>query len=359
MPEPCLRLEDLGWDADWRASASAYADVGAAGRVTRVDRGLCSALTPTGLVRASFGGSVLEAMVDDPRAAPCTGDWCVLRQWPDGPVTVEAVLPRRTALVRAEASGISRGQVLATNVDVVAVVIALHPDPNLGRVERLLSLAWQSGATPVVVLTKADVVSDGLEVASDVRGLAAGVSVLCTSTETGAGIDVLRRRLRGSSVVLVGASGHGKSSLANALVGADALLTRRIRDDGKGRHTSVRRELIPLPGGGAVIDTPGLRGVGLPDSADGLAAAFPDIASLSAHCRFDDCAHAREPGCAVIAAAEIGALSVRRLDSWRRLHSEQQQMALRSDARLRSELHKRLRRESKQLRTSNSHKHRP
>jgi ribosome biogenesis GTPase len=354
---PVPILEALGWDEAWRHAASPYGQVGVAGRVVRVDRGLASVVTADGLVRASFGAPLLEAMLLDTLAGPCTGDWCVVRQWPDGPVTVEAILPRRTALTRAEASRRSRGQVLAANVDLAAIVVALQPEPRMGRLERLLSLAWESGAVPLVVLTKADMVTDAGMLADDVARVAPGVDVICTSTVTGEGLDAIRAQLRGHlTMALLGSSGHGKSSLTNALVGADVLETLAIRADGRGRHTTVRRELVVLPTGGAVVDTPGLRGIGLPDSGDGLAAAFPDLAELAEYCRFTDCSHRAEPGCAVLAAVDGGELAARRLSSWRLLQREQLRMAARTDARLRSELDRQRKYLSKQARAGMRHR---
>lgn len=336
MGEQTLDIRRLGWDDSWREAADACVVNGRVGRISRVDRGLSTVLTVNGPVRASLGASVLDTMAADPLAAPVTGDWCLLRPWCDGPFTVEALLPRRTAVVRAEASGTSRGQVLAANADVVAVVVALHPEPNLSRVERLLTLAWESGARPMVVLAKADLVGDADLVAADVRAVAPEVEVVCTSTVSGVGLQRLRPRAgRSTTVALVGLSGHGKSSLANAMVGAEVLAAKRIRADGKGRHTSVRRELVALPGGGAVIDTPGLRGVGVQDGSRGVAATFADIERLAEGCRFLDCSHTSEPGCAVLSAVADRVLAVRRLDSWRSLHAEQAWMAARARRRLR------------------------
>lgn len=337
-----ISLQQLGWDDTWREQASAYAEHGVPGRVARVDRGLCSLLTSAGVLRASWGAELLDVAAADPLLAPCTGDWGIVRQWPDGPTTLEVLLPRRTAVMRAEAAGTSRGQVLAANVDVVAVVVALHPEPNLSRIERLLSVAWQSGARPMVTLTKADLVSDAEPVSDDVRAAAPAVPVMCCSTVTGEGIEAVRRAIEpGGTLALIGASGSGKSSLTNALVGADVLAVRTLRADGKGRHASVRRELLLLPTGGSVIDTPGLRGIGLQDADEGIAATFPDIADLSSHCRFADCTHQHEPGCAVREAIAAGELGVRRLESWAKLQREAQWMASRSDGRLRAEQRKR------------------
>jgi ribosome biogenesis GTPase / thiamine phosphate phosphatase len=335
--EPAGDLAALGWDAVWAEQARAHGS-DAIGRVTRVDRGVCTVLSAEGAVRASLGGDLLDAMAHDATEAPCTGDWVTLRHWPDERTTAEAVLPRRSSIVRADPAPDSRGQVLAANLSHVGVVAGLDQLPTMTRLERLLAIAWQSGATPIVLLTKADLAADAAEIARDAAVAAPGVDVLCCSTVTGEGLDELRSRLGpGTTLALIGSSGAGKSSLVNSLVGAEVLTTKRIRSDGRGRHTSVRRELVPIPGGGAVIDTPGLRSAGLFDSDEGLAATFADIAHLAQSCRFGDCAHETEPGCAVLAAVESGELSERRLESWRKLQREQEWMAARKDARLRAE----------------------
>lgn len=325
-------LESIGYTpqmARWAAAADAEV-----GRVVRVDRGLAEVLTEGGLLRAGYSGDLLGEVAHDPTLAPTTGDWVVVRDWPDHRHTVEQVLPRSSAVVRATAGKQSHGQVLCANADHVAVVVAMHPDPAVRRVERLLSLAWESGATPVVVLTKTDLVPDAEYVAEDVAAAAPGVEVVCTSTVTGAGIGRLRATAAGGrTTALVGASGHGKSSLVNALAGAEVLGTRGIRADGRGRHTSVRRELVLLPGGGAVIDTPGLRGVGLLGTGEGLDRTFAEVTALLEHCRFRDCSHREEPGCAVRAALESGLLPVRRYESWVELSTEAERAARRRAAR--------------------------
>ena len=307
------------------------------GRVIRVDRGVAGVLTEAGVIRSSFGSQLLNDMAKDPAAGPCTGDFVVIRDWPDARNSLEQVLPRRTAVIRATAGEQSVGQVLCANLDLAAVVVSLHPAPAMSKVERLLVLAWESGAQPVVLLTKADKVGDAALVAEDVEAAAPGVEVVSTSTRTGEGLARLGDLIDGRHTIgLLGPSGHGKSSLTNALVGADVLTTRTIREDGRGRHTSVRRELVLLPGGGAVIDTPGLRGIGLMDGNVGVPRAFPDVEELVAVCRFADCRHAGEPGCAVVQAIADGTLSVRRLESWQRLQREMEWMATRRDARLRA-----------------------
>ena len=332
-------LASLGWDATFDA---AYQTVAAdrtdqlPGRVMRADRGVCTVLTATGTLRASAAGALLAAAGTDPETLPCAGDWVVVRHWPDGRISAEAVLPRRSAVVRRTAGKDATGQVLAANIDTAAVVEPVDPSPDLGRVERLLSLAWQSGAEPLVVLTKADLAADPATIALQVCDAAPGVEVIAVSAERGQGVDALRPRVApGLTCALLGRSGSGKSTLVNALAGATVMATQRVRRaDGKGRHTTTYRALVPLPGGGAVLDTPGLRAVGLLDGADGFDRTFTDIAELAAGCRFADCSHATEPGCGVRAALASGELPVRRWESWQRLRRELAYEARRKDARL-------------------------
>ncbi|MEU4194116.1 ribosome small subunit-dependent GTPase A [Kribbella sp. NPDC026611] len=350
-------LQALGLDGSTADVLLSFPDL-VPGRVSRVDKGLATVLTEDGPVRATWSGALLAAIAADPQAGPCTGDWVVLRFWPDERITLESVLPRRTTIVRAEVGGSSRGQVLAANVDVIAIVIGLVPEPRIGRIERFLALAWESGARPVVVLTKSDLVGDADSIADDVAVAAPGADVLVCSASTGFGLESVRALLDGNATVaLLGSSGAGKSSLVNALAGVELLDVQAIREDGKGRHTSVRRELIVLPSGGVVIDTPGLRGIGLQESGEGLAAAFPDVTALADLCKFKDCSHVTEPGCAVRAGLDDGTLPYRRYESWVKLQKEAAYMARRADARLRSEMKKEWVRTSKSYRRD--HKPRP
>jgi ribosome biogenesis GTPase / thiamine phosphate phosphatase len=335
-------LERLGWDEGW---ALAFAPLAAAGlepaRVMAVDRGAVDLAGASGDLRATLGGGVLDALAADPAAGPCSGDWAGVRAWPDGRLTAEVLLPRRTAVVRAAASGESRGQVLAANVDDVLVTVALDVEPKLGRVERLVALAWESGARPLLVLTKADLASDAEYLAADLSAVAPGVDVLVVSAVTGAGMDRLREVAQpGRTLALIGQSGVGKSTLVNALSGTDSVVVSPIGARGKGRHTTVRRELVPLPGGSLLLDTPGLRGVGViesADGADGITKAFPEVESLAANCRFADCLHEAEPGCAVLEAVEDGTLPERRLESYRKLVKEARWIATRGDLRARAQ----------------------
>jgi ribosome biogenesis GTPase / thiamine phosphate phosphatase len=336
------QLDRLGYDDGWRAAFEATETIALKvppfpARVARTDRGAADALAADGLVRTTWGADVVAAVVDDPLAVPSTGDWVSVQPWPDGNLTVEAVLPRRTVVLRARAGGTSAGQVLAANADAVVVVEALYPDPDLARIERFLALAWDSGATPRVALTKADLGVDPGDVAREIaEQVAAGCPVDVVVAHRDEGLEPLRALLAaGGTLALLGASGVGKSTLVNALLGRVAMRTQELGAVHKGRHTTVTRELHLVPGGGALIDTPGLRAVGLHSGA-GLAQVFEDVDALATECRFADCAHVGEPGCAVVAAVDSGELPQRRLDSWRRLRREAAYQERRVDARLRA-----------------------
>ncbi|MER5379379.1 ribosome small subunit-dependent GTPase A [Streptomyces sp. NBC_00647] len=331
-------LAPYGWDDAWADEFAPYDSEGlVAGRVIRVDRGQCDVVTADGVIRADTA----FVTPHDPMRVVCTGDWVAVE--PSGnPRYVRAYLPRRTAFVRSTSSKRSEGQILAANVDHAVVAVSLAVELDLGRVERFLALAWESGAQPVVVLTKADLVPEAATLAhlvEDVETTAPGVPVFAVSSSTGAGLDILEAVLAGGTAVLLGQSGAGKSTLANALLGEDVMDVQATRDmDGKGRHTTTTRNLLALPGGGVLIDTPGLRGVGLWDAESGVGQVFSEIEEFAADCRFQDCAHVAEPGCAVLAAVDSGDLPERRLDSYRKLLRENQRIVAKTDARVRAEI---------------------
>jgi ribosome biogenesis GTPase len=334
-------LAGYGWDEGWEAEFAPYAEQGLLpGRVVRVDRGQCDVVTPAGVVRADTEFVVPR----DPMKVVCTGDWAAVDPEGGDPRYVRTLLPRRTSFVRSTSSKRSEGQVLAANVDHVVVAVSLAVELDLGRVERFLALGWESGAQPVVVLTKADLVPDPVTLAhlvQDVETTAPGVPVLTVSALHGDGLDVLTALVGGGTTVLLGQSGAGKSTLANTLVGEDVMDVKAARDvDGKGRHTTTTRNLLPLPSGGVLIDTPGLRGVGLFDAESGVGQVFAEIEELAERCRFQDCAHESEPGCAVRSAVDAGDLPVRRLESYRKLLRENQWIVAKTDARLRAEIRK-------------------
>jgi ribosome biogenesis GTPase len=215
----------------------------------------------------------------------------------------------------------------------------LAAELDLGRLERFLSLAWESGAEPLVVLTKADLVPDTTHLLADAEAAAPGVQVVVASAASGEGLEVLGAVLGGGTSVLLGQSGAGKSTLSNALTGSEVQEVQATRDaDGKGRHTTTTRDLLALPGGGVLIDTPGLRGVGLWDAEGGVAQVFSEIEELARDCRFQDCSHQAEPGCAVLAALEDGTLAHRRLESYRKLLRENAWIASRTDQRMRADM---------------------
>jgi ribosome biogenesis GTPase / thiamine phosphate phosphatase len=264
-----------------------------------------------------------------------TGDWVVVGPGPlhDDPPVVTDVLPRRSAFVREHPGRETASQVVAANVDTVLLVNGLDTGVNTRRIERYLALGWQSGAIPAVVLTKTDCCSED-EVAGaveSVRSVALGVEVDAVSAADGRGIDRLAAAhlSRGRTVALLGPSGSGKSTLVNRLAGAEPMATGDTRRDGKGRHTTTHRELVVLPGRGLLLDTPGMRGLGLWDAEEGLSHTFADVEALVGSCRFSDCGHAREPGCAVLAAVDNGGLDESRLASWRKLQREQRALAAR------------------------------
>jgi ribosome biogenesis GTPase len=326
-------LPDLGWDSGRDTEFAPFSETCVPGRVARPDKGSYLLLTPAGPLRAEVAGSLRHAAFD-PTALPTVGDWVAVR--PGDTNLVEAVLPRRTAFVRHGSANAAVGQVLASNIDVVFVVVALSTAPNLRRLERFLALAWESGAQPVVLLTKADLCDDLPDVVASVTSAAPGAPVHAVSSLTGEGIGDVRAHLApGVTVVLLGASGVGKSTLANRLLGAEHLATTAIRDDGKGRHTTTHRELVPLPGGAVLIDTPGLRGIQIWDAEEGIEKAFPEVEALVERCRFADCEHRTEPGCAVIAALAEGTLDPRRWESHQKLQRELRHIAAKTDVRLR------------------------
>jgi ribosome biogenesis GTPase len=307
------------------------------GRVVRVDRGSCTVATADGLRRA------------DPRAlasrragldvTPATGDWVALVDDKDAGCAVVGVVPRWSVISRKDPDArVTAEQVLASNVDVLAVVCALDRPLARNRLERMLVVAWESGAAPVAVLTKADVAPDVAHAIADAQEAAGlAVPVHTTSAVSGEGLDAVRALLHPCrTLAFIGPSGAGKSSLVNALVGAAVQATNAVREaDRRGRHTTTARDLVPVPTGGVLLDTPGLRSLPLWDATSGVAATFADIEVLAAECRFRDCRHDREPGCAVRAAVESGTLGGRRLESYRKLQRELDSLELRQDERAR------------------------
>ncbi len=333
-------IAPLGWDGAWDAAFAAHAAAGLSpARVVAEHRGAYEVLAATGA--APLTGRVTGRLRHDalgPGDFPVVGDWVAtdLRAG-DGTASIHAVVPRRTRIQRrAPADHGAPMQILAANVDIVMIATSLNRDLNARRLERFLATAWESGGRPIVVLTKVDLATNPVEVAvaeAQIEELAVGVRVLPTSAVTGDGLDAVRALLLpGITIALLGSSGVGKSTLINAILGEHRLATREVReDDARGRHTTSGRQLVPLPGGGLLLDTPGIRELALWDDGAGLAAAFLDVETTAAGCRFSDCTHERQPGCAIEAAVESGALAPDRVASWHKLIREERHQAIERD----------------------------
>lgn len=296
------------------------------GRVVRVDRNL---------VLTAVGSELLHLPYPLDAGVPVTGDWVWIGPNRAGERQITGILPRRSELSRKRAfEASSEAQVLAANMDVVGVVVPVDRPLTHNRLERTLVAAWDSGAVPLVIITKADLADVADDVIGKVILQAAGVDVVTTSAENGDGIDALLANLPPhGTLVLLGPSGAGKSTLINALVGYRAQNTGEVRSgDFKGKHTTTSRELVPLPNGAVLMDTPGVRGFGLFDADEGMGEMFGDVEELASLCRFSDCAHQREPGCAVQAALADGTLDERRWQSYGKLQRELAALARRTDA---------------------------
>ena len=312
---------ELGsWGLDARAPAGARSDTSRVGRVVRVDRGECDVVTEAGTVRV-----LSDSLRAQGEVAPVTGDWVeIAEQEGLGPV-ISTILQRTTRVSRRDPAQRDLEQVLATNVDVVGVVHGLDRPLPPGRLERMLVVAINSGAGPLVILSKADAAVAGDESEAIVRSVCLGIPVVTTSIVDGTGLDELVAHIgAGRTLALIGASGVGKSALVNALVGEQRLEVGPVRDvDSKGRHTTTARQLVLLPeGGGLVLDTPGIRSVGLWEAEHALDLVFGDLEQLATGCRFHDCVHRSEPGCAISAAVAAGAIDARRVDRYVALVAE-------------------------------------
>lgn len=292
-----------------------------AARIASEHRGGFTVLTVDGEQLAQAPRSLrrtLEARGED---KPVVGDWVVCEA-SGGAVTLRAVLPRRTRLRRKRPQS-ERAQILVANVDVVFIVTSAAHDLSVRRIERYLTVVRDGGAEPVLVVTKADLVPDAAAAESLVLRAAPGTRVVWSSVVSGVGISELRSIAKdGTTVAMLGSSGVGKSTLANELAGHELLAVGAIRGDGKGRHTTVRRELVRLPSGGALIDTPGMRELGLFEAERGVEETFADVESLAAECRFADCQHQAEPGCAILAALALGTLEADRYGGYAKLKGE-------------------------------------
>lgn len=317
-------LEKLGWNA-WFAGTALLQGSETVARVAAVHREQLLLLDGTGAFRAKLAGN-FRFRTYEPEDVPCVGDWvCVERGQDDVFAMIHSVLDRRSVLRRKAVGGPGGSQMIAANVDTVFIVQSCSFDFNLNRLERYLVMVAEGGAEPVVLLTKTDLVAPDVLAAQLAQLRASGVtaSVLTLSNVTREGIDELKAQLSpGKTYCFVGSSGVGKSTIVNELIGAAALETQEVSATGEGKHTTVRRELILLPGGALVIDTPGMREFGIVGSEGGIFGGFVDINALAESCRYRDCTHTKEPGCAVLHALEVGDVDRAHYENFLKLRDE-------------------------------------
>jgi ribosome biogenesis GTPase len=331
-----MDLTELGWNARLDEAFAAHAADGLTpGRVALEHTHIYRVFTGTGEWLARVSGRLRHraaARVD----FPAIGDWVAVEPpTHGGDARILAVLPRTSRFSRRAAGDPTEEQIVAANIDTVFLVTSLDGDFNLRRIERYLVVASDSGATPVVVLNKADLVTDPERFVEEVRRVASNSAVYAVSCRVPDSLDVLRDCLgQGKTGALLGSSGVGKSTIVNQLIGRELLKTRDVRmSDSRGRHTSAARQLVMLPGHGVLIDTPGMRELQLWDTTESVGETFADIEALAAGCRFRDCQHRSEPGCAVRAAVDAGEISATRLASYHKLGDEQAYQARQQDAR--------------------------
>ena len=335
-----MSVQGYGWNSHWeKVYRNATGSNGSPGRIIS---------TQHGQGRIWTGSELRNAIIRTDEQA-VAGDWVLWRETAEGDVVVEEIMPRKSTICRKAAGNVSRPQILAVNVDRVLIVSSLNEDLNAGRLERYLATTWNCGASPVLVLTKPDLCDDLDEALSDVEEIAPSVPIHVVNPLTGEGLDELAPYLKeGMTSVLTGSSGVGKSTLINAVIGEDVGATQEIRSaDGKGRHTTTDRVLFSLPGGGVLIDTPGIRELGLWVDETALKPVFQDLEAFADACRFRNCRHEKEPGCAVVAAVENGDLNRRRYQNYLKLRHEAESLVLREEphrARARDKvLHKAIR----------------
>lgn len=330
-------LRALGWNDAFAQQFAPYAAEGySVGRIALEHKHLYRIYTEQGELLGEIAGKMrfTASGRDD---YPAVGDWVVIRpRLEEKKATIHAILPRTSKFSRKVAGETMEEQIVAANVDTVFLVNALNNDFNLRRIERYLILAWESGATPVLILSKADLCDDIDQKVAEVESVAFGVPIHVISSEQHQGLDAIQPYLReGTTIALLGSSGVGKSTLINRLYGDDRQKVKEVREgDDRGRHTTTHREMILLPNGGLVIDTPGMRELQLWDADEGFQDAFEDIESLAADCRFRDCTHGKEPGCAVKAAIKNGSLNPERYANYLKLQRELAYLARKEDVKL-------------------------
>jgi ribosome biogenesis GTPase / thiamine phosphate phosphatase len=346
-------IQDLGWDAYFEALWSEGVRDGCVpARVVSQQRGLWR-------VVGDFEECWAEPSGKFRKESETGGDWPAVGDWVSAEVRpekqsalIQGVLTRRSRFVRKVAGKQIAEQVIVANIDVALVVAALDGDFNVRRIERYLAQCWESGARPAIVLNKADASAESRELAAEIEGIVRGAPIFLVSAKTGEGLDALEASFRkGQTIVLLGSSGVGKSTLVNRLLQEERQTTHAVREsDSRGRHTTTSRELFVMPSGAMIIDTPGLRELQLWNAAEGLTQTFADVDELAAQCRFTDCQHQQEPGCAVQAAVSASTLDANRLESWRKLQREQEFLARKVDPEIGAAQKKRIKISMRQVR---------
>ena len=325
IKEKLVNINEYGWNNYWSEAFEKLAGEGMMpARVLQEQKGSYKLVSEFGEINGEVSGRYRH-LASGYDSYPSVGDWVAADLMPqEGRAVIHALLPRKSKFSRKVAGAVTQEQIVAANFDYVFIVNSLNRDFNLRRLERYLTMAWESGAEPLIVLSKKDLCDDAEEKLSEVEAIAFGVPVITTSAVTGEGADELRRYLEvGSTVAILGSSGVGKSTLTNLLAGEEIMDTGEIReDDSRGCHTTTYRNLVKLPDAGMIIDTPGMRELQLWESESGLSGTFEDVESFGGSCRFRDCSHENEPGCAVLEAVRNGSLPAVRLESYRKLKKE-------------------------------------
>ena len=329
-----IDLTTVGGGEFFEANFISYADNGyTSGRVALEHKNFFRVYTQYGEMLAEISGKLRHEAVNR-SDLPAVGDWVVIRSRPErGRVMIHAVLPRRTSFARKVAGSRTEEQIVGANIDTVFLLTSLNQDFSLRRIERYLTIAWESGANPIIILSKSDLCNRVADLMTEVQAVACGVPIHAVSVVTGCGLqDVAQYFKRGQTVALLGSSGVGKSTLINHLAGVDHLKVQPVREsDDRGRHTTTHRELVLLPTGGLVLDTPGMRELQLWDGDESLRLVFDDIEALAGHCFFSDCRHQDEPRCAVREALVAGTIDIGRYQSYEKLKKELKYLARRRD----------------------------
>jgi ribosome biogenesis GTPase / thiamine phosphate phosphatase len=341
---PSSALFRLGWDESYAAAFEAIAPQSTVpARVVVVASRTVTVVTDSGQRDAVLAGRLRNS---PPPGGVTTGDWVAVED-----STVHAVVPRRSALLRHAAGAAAVAQAVAANLDIVFIAVPLGVAVGVRRLERTLAMAWSSGARPVVLLTKSDLSADLTVDLASATAVTEGAEVIAVNAQ-GFGLAAVRSCLPwGSTGAIVGPSGAGKSTLINSLCGRERLATAAVRADGRGRHTTAHRELVELPWGGLLIDTPGMREMGVWDAQGGIDTVFADVGELASHCKFSDCSHNGEPDCAVREAAQADPTVLERLASLRKLEREQRFQDVQVDERLRAQARRERRRWARVVRT--------